>query len=82
MLYLWDLKYACPRHDVGISIHLMGIVDGNCRVEIYIHLLDLTSSWQGQGPQGQFIIYTWGWYRREAKNTLIFLFTQPQHWLK
>jgi hypothetical protein len=30
----------------------------------------------------KFIIYTWGWYRREAKNTVIFLFTQPRHWSK
>ena len=32
--------------------------------------------------KGPFIIYTWGWYRREAKNAVIFLFTQPQHWSK
>jgi hypothetical protein len=31
---------------------------------------------------GPFIIYTLGWYRIEAKNTVNFLFTQPYHWSK
>ena len=35
--------------------------------------------WNTRGP---FIIYTWGWYRRETKNTVIYLFTQPRHWSK
>jgi hypothetical protein len=31
---------------------------------------------------GPFIIYTLDWCRREAKNTVNILFTQPYHWSK
>jgi hypothetical protein len=73
LIYLFlKIKWArihSRKHGKAIPVVAETSISDEVKVIVSIVRLSLT--------KGPFIIYTRGWYRREAKNTLNFLFTQP-----